>query len=84
MGDCCRVHDRHDLGQARLVILLERAADPIEGDVLEPRALARHFRGWLALASLIESARAQEEAQGSSEADSRPEPPAEDRGGSPM
>jgi hypothetical protein len=43
-------------GPIRVVISL-RTADPIEGEFIEPEALAGHFQGWLALATLIESAR---------------------------
>jgi hypothetical protein len=46
-----------DCGPIRVVISLRTAADPIEGEFMEPEALAGHFQGWLALASLIESAR---------------------------
>jgi hypothetical protein len=47
----------HDSGSIRLVIMLDRDIEPIEGEVIEPSACAQRFRGWLSLASLIESSR---------------------------
>ena len=41
----------------RIVIDLERDSDPIEGTLLEPEFHASSFRGWLALAALIETIR---------------------------
>lgn len=41
----------------RIVIDLERDTDPIEGMLLEPEFHASSFRGWLALAALIETIR---------------------------
>lgn len=41
----------------RIVIELDGEQDPIEGEVVEPRSQAGRFRGWLALAALIETAR---------------------------
>jgi hypothetical protein len=70
--------------QVRLVIDVRRGLDPIEGELIEPRALKRHFRGWLALAGLIESARADPDVHGSVRARSDGGPNAEDQGASPM
>jgi hypothetical protein len=66
--DAEAMRDEPQDGSIRLVIVLTRA-DPIEGELLEPSGLAAQFRGWLALATLIESARTA---------------PAEHQGGSPM
>ena len=44
-------------GSIRLVIMLDRDKEPIEGELIEPSACAQRFRGWLSLASLIESSR---------------------------
>jgi hypothetical protein len=77
------MQDRPQRGPVRLVIVLERV-DPIEGELLEPSALAARFRGWLALASLIESARIDTENPSLSQAPSGQRPHAEHQGGSPM
>lgn len=42
----------------QLVIEVRTGSDPIEGRLIEPEASATTFRGWLLLASLIDSARA--------------------------
>jgi hypothetical protein len=39
----------------RLVLEIEPGADPIQGVVLEPSHDAGAFRGWLALAALIDA-----------------------------
>lgn len=44
-------------GSIRVVIMLDRDKEPIEGELIEPSAYAQRFRGWLSLASLIESSR---------------------------
>jgi hypothetical protein len=41
----------------RLVIELAGEDEPIEGALLEPASCASSFRGWLALATLIETVR---------------------------
>jgi hypothetical protein len=41
----------------RLVIDLDDDREPIQGRLVEPRHHATAFRGWLALASLIEATR---------------------------
>jgi hypothetical protein len=48
----------HDAGPIRLVIILDKNTEPIEGELIEPSAYAQRFRGWLSLAALIESTRA--------------------------
>ncbi len=47
-----------DTGPIRLVIILDKNTEPIEGELIEPSAYAQRFRGWLSLATLIESTRA--------------------------
>ncbi len=47
-----------DTGPIRLVIVLDKNTEPIEGELIEPSAYAQRFRGWLSLATLIESTRA--------------------------
>jgi hypothetical protein len=42
-----------------VVIEVDTHREPIEGRLLEPSALATPFRGWLSLAALMESTRAQ-------------------------
>ncbi len=42
----------------RLVIELRPNDDPIQGRLIEPADCATGFRGWLALAALIESTKA--------------------------
>ena len=42
-----------------VVIEVDLNGEPIEGRLLKPAALATSFRGWLSLAALIESTRAQ-------------------------
>lgn len=42
-----------------VVIELDTNREPIEGRLLEPFAHATTFRGWLSLAALIDSTRAQ-------------------------
>jgi hypothetical protein len=47
----------HDTGSIRLVIILDKNTEPIEGELIEPSVHAQRFRGWLSLAALIESVR---------------------------
>jgi hypothetical protein len=77
------MQDQSQRGPVRLVIVLERV-DPIEGELLEPSALAGRFRGWLALASLIESARIDTDNPSLPQPPSDQRPQSEHQGGSPM
>jgi hypothetical protein len=55
--DAARMPCTRNSGSIRLVIVLDRDKEPIEGELIEPSACAQRFRGWLSLASLIESSR---------------------------
>jgi hypothetical protein len=70
--------------EIRVVIALRPATEPIEGELIEPSALAGPFRGWLALARLIESARSDAEVKPPGTPDASPRARTEDQGGSPM
>jgi hypothetical protein len=68
----------------QLVLALRLATEPIEGELIEPSALAGPFRGWLALASLIEAARSVADDKRPPMPGVEPQAPAEDQGASPM
>jgi hypothetical protein len=52
-----RLMDMRDPDKIRLVLELDRRADPIQGRLTAPDGHDTPFRGWLLLTALIESAR---------------------------
>ena len=57
LGDHPRMTHGHAADTIRLVIELDRGAEPIKGRVMAPGGHETPFRGWLLLTTLIESAR---------------------------
>jgi hypothetical protein len=51
------MQSQHDPTKITIVIALNPNSDPIEGTLTEPESHASAFRGWLALASLLETIR---------------------------